>query len=74
MFFSKKKLVKSNNYNNYNIIYSNNYNIIYSNNYNANFISRIPHTDETDTQGCGVGLADVKLSSFIDITLFDTQT
>ena len=35
--------------------------------------SRIPHTDEL-TQGCGVGLADVKLSLFIDITLFDTQT
>ena len=35
--------------------------------------SRIPHTDEL-TQGCGVGLADVKLSPFIDITLFDTQT
>ena len=36
-------------------------------------ISRIPHTDEL-TQGCGVGLADVKLSPFIDITLFDTET
>ena len=35
--------------------------------------SRIPHTNEL-TQGCGVGLADVKLSPFIDITLFDTQT
>ena len=35
--------------------------------------SRIPHTDEL-TQGCGVGLVDVKLSPFIDITLFDTQT
>ena len=35
--------------------------------------SRIPHTNEP-TQGCGVGLADVKLSPFIDITLFDTQT
>ena len=32
----------------------------------------IPHTDKL-TQGCGVGLADVKLSPFIDITLFDTQ-
>ena len=34
--------------------------------------SWIPHTNEL-TQGCGVGLA-VKLSPFIDITLFDTQT
>ena len=37
------------------------------------WLSRIPHTDEL-TQGCGVGLTDVKLSQFIDITLFDTQT
>ena len=36
--------------------------------------SRIPHTIRTDTQGCGVGLADTKLSPFIDITLFDTET
>ena len=35
--------------------------------------SNTPH-QWTDTQGCGVGLADVKLSPFIDITLFDTQT
>ena len=35
--------------------------------------SNSPHR-WTDTQGCGVGLADVKLSPFIDITLFDTQT
>ena len=34
--------------------------------------SNTPHR-WTDTQGCGVGLADVKLSPFIDITLFDTQ-
>ena len=40
--------------------------------YNICF-SNTPHR-WTDTQGCGVGLADVKLSPFIDITLFDTQT
>ena len=28
----------------------------------------------TDTQGYGAGLADTKLSPFIDITLFDTET
>ena len=27
-----------------------------------------------DTQGCGVGVADAKLSSFIGITLFNTKT
>ena len=36
--------------------------------------SWIPHTIKTDTQGCGAGLADTKLSPFIDITLFDTET
>ena len=35
--------------------------------------SNTPHR-WTDTQSCSVGLADVKLSPFIDITLFDTQT
>ena len=35
--------------------------------------SNTPHR-WTDTQGCGVGLADVKLSPFIDTTLFDTET
>ena len=33
-----------------------------------------PHTIITDTQGCGAVLADTKLSPFIDITLFDTET
>ena len=35
--------------------------------------SGIPHIIKTDTQGCGAGLADAKLSPFIDITLFDTE-
>ena len=36
-------------------------------------LSNTPHTDEL-TQGCGAGLADAKLSPFIDIALFDTET
>ena len=35
----------------------------------ARVFSNTPHR-WTDTQGCGLGLADVKLSPFIDITLF----
>ena len=38
-----------------------------------NFINNTPH-QWTDTQGCSAGLADAKLGSFIDITLFDTET
>ena len=38
------------------------------------FNPRIPCTIKTDTQGCGAGLADTKLSPFIDITLFETET
>ena len=34
----------------------------------------IASTIRTDTQGCGAGLADAKLSPFIDITPFDTKT
>ena len=36
--------------------------------------SQISRTIKTDTQGCGVGLGDAKLSPFNDITLFDTET
>ena len=36
--------------------------------------SWILRTTKTDTQGCGAGLAEAKLSPFIDITLFDTKT
>ena len=36
--------------------------------------SRIPHTDELTHKVAVWVLADAKLSPFIDITLFDTQT
>ena len=38
------------------------------------FLLNCGSTTRIDTQGCGAGLADTVLSTFNDITLFDTKT